>query len=200
VYKPGIPQQLSIGLCNTVYKVITKLIVACIRPTLDYLVSPFQTAFVPNQEGIDNAIIVQELIHIMSKKRGSEGTMAIKIDLEKAYDHIEWNFIRDTLVLFKFPKHFISLIMSCISSSSISVLFNGGVTNLFQPSREIRQGDPLSPYLFILCMEILGALILDKYDENLWDPISTSKGGVVFSHIFFADDLVLFAKVDVKNC
>ena len=77
------------GLCNTVYKVVTKLIVAYILLTLDYLVSHFQTAFVPNRKGINNAIIVQELIHTMSKKRDSEGTMAIKIDLEKAYDHLE---------------------------------------------------------------------------------------------------------------
>ena len=70
----------------------------------------------------------------------------------------------------------------------------------FQPSRGIRQRDPLSPYLFILCMEILGAYILDKCDDNLWDPISASRGGVAFSQLFFADDLVLFTKTDVKNC
>ena len=86
----------------------------------------------------------------MSKKRGSEGTMAINIDLKKAYDRIEWSFIRDTLVLFKFPKHLISLIISYISSSSISVLFNGGATNPFQPSRGIRQGSPLPISLYTL--------------------------------------------------
>ena len=90
--------------------------------------------------------------------------------------------------------------MSCVSSSTISVLFNGGALDSFQPSRGIRQGDPLFPYLFILCMEILGALITDKCENKLWDLILASRGGVAFSHLFFADDLVLFAKVDVKNC
>lgn len=80
----------------------------------------------PNRKGIKNAIIVQELIHTMSNNRGSKGTMAIKIDLEKVYDRLEWSFIQGILVLFKFPKHLISLIMRCVSSSSISVLFNGG--------------------------------------------------------------------------
>ena len=98
-------------------------------------------------------------------------------------------------MLFKFPKHLISLIMSCVSSSSILVSFNGGAMDPFQPSRGIRQGDPLSPYLFILCMEILGAYILDKCNDNLWDPISASRGGVAFSQLFFSDDLVLFTKV-----
>ena len=189
-----------IGLCNTVYKVITKLIVTRLRPALKYLVSPLQTVFVPKRKGVDNAIIVQELIHSISNKRGREGIMVIKIDLGKAYDHLEWSFIKDTLTLFKFLSHLISLIMSCVSSSSISILFNGGALDSFQPSRGLRQGDSLSPYLFIMCMEILGALITDKCKDNLWDPISASKGGLPFSHLFFADDLVLFAKADVKNC
>ena len=88
--------------------------------------------------------------------------MAIKLDLEKAYDHLEWSSIWDTLNLYKFPSHLVSLIMSCVSTSSISILVNGGALELFYPSRGIRQGDLLSPYLFILCMEVLGALIEDK--------------------------------------
>lgn len=150
--------------------------------------------------GVDNVIIVQELVHSMSKKKGREGCMTIKIDLEKAYDRLEWSFIRDTLYLYKFPSHFTSLIMSCVSSSIVSVLFNGSALDPFQPSRGIRRGDPLSPYLFILCIEVLGALISEKCEAKLWDPILASRGGVTFSHLFFADDLVLFAKANIKNC
>ena len=135
----------------------------------------------------------------MARKRGNLGVMAIKIDLEKAYDCVEWSFIRDTLALVKFPKHLISLIMSCVSSSSISMLFNGGALEPFHPSRGIRQGDPLSPYLFIMCMEILRALILEKCEAKLWKPMMASRGGIAFSCLFFADDLVLFAKADHKN-
>ena len=91
------PEYLSnyrpISLCNTVYKIVTKVIVARIHPMLSNLVSPYQMAFVPCRKGADNAIIIQELVHIMSKKKGRGGFMAIKIDLEKAYDRLEWSFI-----------------------------------------------------------------------------------------------------------
>ena len=130
-----------ISLCNTIYKIVTKIIVQRIRPLLDKLVSPLQIAFVPGRRGLDNMIIMQELIHTMSTKKGNQGYMAIKIDLEKAYDRLEWHFIRDVLNLYNLPPDTIKLIMSCISGSSILVLLNGGKLGPFLPSRGIRQGD-----------------------------------------------------------
>ena len=156
-----------ISLCNTVYKIITKVIVARLRPLLDKLVSPLQTAFIPGRKGVDNAIIVQEIIHTLSKKKGRVGYMAIKIDLEKAYDKLEWNFIRDSLIRANLPTDLIDIIMSCISSVSTSILFNGEALEPIYPSRGIRQGDPLSPYIFILCMEYLGQLIEGKCNAHL---------------------------------
>lgn len=90
--------------------------------------------------------------------------------------------------------------MSCISTVSSSILFNGEVLEPIYPSRGIRQGDPLSPYLFILCMEYLGQLIVEKCNAKLWQPIKASSSGPAFSHFFFADDLVLFARADGTNC
>ena len=192
-YKP-------ISLCKSVYKIITKILVAKIRPHLDKLVSPCQTTFIPGRRGVDNAIIVQELIHTIGRTKGSKGTLAIKIDLEKTYDKIEWSFIREMLTLFYFPENLIKLIMSCITSMSTSLLLNGGSLDPFLPSRGIRQGDPLSPYLFILCMEFLGHLIEEKCAAKLWTSVKASRSGPTFSHLFFADDLVLFASATPENC
>ena len=90
--------------------------------------------------------------------------------------------------------------MSCVSSSSILILLNGGKLEPFQPSRGIKQGDLLSPYLFIMCMEVLGFLISGRCEEKLWDPVRALRGGLAFPYLIFADNLVLFAKADIKSC
>jgi hypothetical protein len=136
------PETLSqfrpISLCNTMYKIVTKIIVSIIRPLLSNLISPYQTTFVPGRRGVDNVVIAEELIHTIHKKKGRIGHVILKVDLEKAYDRIEWSFIREVLILFKFPMSLVNLILECISSISCAILFNGGQMDSFQPSRGIR--------------------------------------------------------------
>ena len=170
-----------ISLCNSVYKIITKILVSRIRPYLDKLVSPYQTAFVPGRRGVDNAIIVQELIHTIGRTKGSRGTMAIKIDLEKAFDRLEWVFIRQTLYFFKFLIDWINIIMSCISSSSLSILLNGERLDVFLPSRGSTLGDPLFPYIFIFCMEYLAWLIQEEVSTGNWLGLKISINGLTTS-------------------
>ena len=126
--------------------------------------------------------------------------MVVKIDLEKAYDHLEWSFIRMVLTHFGFLENIIKLILSCVSTTSTSLLFNGSKLQPFCPSRGIRQGDPISPYLFLLCMEFLGAQITKMCEDNKWDMVKASRSGPSFSHVFFADDIMIFAKANTKNC
>lgn len=136
----------------------------------------------------------------MGKAKGNVGYMAIKIDLEKAYDKLEWIFIKSMLNRYNLPDNVIKLVMSCISSVSTSILFNGGSLESFCPTRGIRQGDHLSPYIFILYTEFLGQLIQEKCEAKVWCPVKASRSGPSFSYLFFADDLMLFAKVNAKNC
>ena len=128
------------------------------------------------------------------------GFMAVKLDLEKAYDRLEWCFIHKVLKTFHFPPKISKLIMSCVTTSSTSILLNGGALERFEPSRSIRQGDPLSPYLFILCMEYLGHLIEQKCVAGDWIPLKASKDNVGISNLFFADDIILFSKADKRGC
>jgi hypothetical protein len=198
------PETLSqfrlISLCNTVYKIVTKIIVSRLRPIMGNLVSPFQAAFVPGRRGLDNVVIAQELIHSIHRKKSRMGQLILKLDLEKAYDRIEWDFIHEVLIFFKFPPSFVALVLKCVSTFSFSILVNGGQLENFKPSRGIRQGDPQSPYLFILCMEYLSLKILEACDNNSWKAIKASRTSPSFSHLFFADDLLLCTEASSNCC
>lgn len=96
--------------------------------------------------------------------KGSKGNIIIKLDLEKAFDCLEWSFIYRTLVYFKFPPKITNLIMNCITTSNIAILINGTSTNYFKPTRGIRQGDLFSPFIFVLCIEMLSRYINHQVD------------------------------------
>ena len=114
------------------------------------------------RKGIHNVLIAQELFYALDRKKGKEGYMAIRVDLEKAYDQLEWSFVNKVLHAFHFPQNIIKVIMSCVTSPRISILFSEDALDPFNPPRGLRQGDPISSYLFILCMEFLGHLTEKK--------------------------------------
>lgn len=148
-------------------------------------------AFVPGRRGTNNVLISQELFYALDRKKVKVGYMAVKLDLEKAYDRLKWSFIHRVLQAFHFPPKLSRIIMGCVTSTSTSILANGGTLESFKRTRGIRQGDPLSPYLFILSMEYLGHLIEEKCVAGDWVPLKASKDNLGFSHLF-VDDIILF--------
>uniref|UniRef100_A0A2N9IC90 Reverse transcriptase domain-containing protein n=1 Tax=Fagus sylvatica TaxID=28930 RepID=A0A2N9IC90_FAGSY len=137
-----------------------KILASRLKGILPRIVSPWQGAFVPGRLIQDNTIIAEEVVSLMKKSTAKDGFMAIKLDMEKAYDMIEWSFLLNILKLLGFCDKWIELIRECISSPSFSVLINGSPHGMISPSRGLRQGDPLSPFLFILGTEI-DALLRD---------------------------------------
>ncbi|KAK4284609.1 hypothetical protein QN277_001415 [Acacia crassicarpa] len=190
------PVQVShfrpISLCTVHYKCITKVITLRLKEVMNDIVSPFQSSFIRGRHIHDNLIIGQEIMHIMNKNRSRKGLMAWKIDLEKAYDRIRWDFLKQVLTDVGFSKDFINLIVSCVSSVSFNVLWNGSQTEFFFPKKGLRQGDPISPLLFVLCMDRLSHLICDEVADGNWHPVRVATAGPVVSHLLFADDLLLF--------
>lgn len=160
-----------ISLCIVAFIITTKVLVGRIHPFLDELIGPLQSSFVLKRGTSDSAILAQEVVHFMHKSRSKKGTIAFKIDLEKAYDRLNWDFIELTLNDFGFPQSTICLIMSCFRAISLSILWNGAKTETFHPYRGLRQGDHLSPYLFVLCMEKLALTIQHKVNQGRWKPI-----------------------------
>lgn len=126
---------------------------------MDKLIGPFQSNFLKNRHTSDNAIIVQEIVNMFRQSKRKIPNMILKIDLKKAFDKLEWSFIYDTLHHFGFPSRTIQLIISFITTIKVAILINGTRTPFFTPSRGIRQGGPLSTYIFILCMKMLSKKI-----------------------------------------
>ncbi|XP_026459259.1 uncharacterized protein LOC113359908 [Papaver somniferum] len=188
-----------IGLCNTIYKVIFKIIADRIKPHLKHIISSYQPAFAPGRDIHDNIIIPHEMIHIMKHKEGQSGTMALKLDLSKAFDRIEWSFLLGVLKEFGFDDKFYGYINQCISTTNISVLLNGSPTHDYTPSRGVRQGDPLSPYLFILCMEYLSRLLLNAETNHLISGVKAVRNAPGITRLMFADDILIFVKADMHN-
>ncbi|XP_061342522.1 uncharacterized protein LOC133288718 [Gastrolobium bilobum] len=200
VNKPTLVSQFRpISLCNVIYKGMSKVIVGRLKEVMEALVSDNQTSFVPNRNLQNNIIAAKEIVHSMTKFKGKMGTMAIKIDLEKAYDKLNWSFIRKVISEIQLPSWMVEFIMASITTNSFKVLVNGGLSETIIPERGIRQGDPLSPYIFVLCVEKLSHLIAQRVGSGVWKPIRVCRVGPAVSHLMFADDIVLFSEASVQQ-
>lgn len=180
-----------IACCNVVYKAITKIISSRIKGSLNQLVSDCQSAFIPGRRITDNILLAQELMEGYHLNNGKP-RCALKVDIQKAYDSVDWNFLKNALLCFGFHYRMVNWIMACISSPSFSIMVNGEVHGYFQGKRGLRQGDPLSPYLFTLVMEVLNLMVsrriqvVENFKFHRWCE------SLRITHLCFADDLLMF--------
>lgn len=187
-----------ISLYNIAYKIISEVIANRLKPFLDRLISPYQLAFVKNRLISENIFVAHEIIHATRKKKKSKTDyLGLKIDMSKAFDRVEWDFL--IAILMGFCDAWCNLIHQCISTSSSAILINEVPSKPFKPTRGLRQGDPLSPYLFILCMESFSRTLTNTESQGLISGLKINKHCPSITHLLFADDCLIFTKATTSQ-
>ncbi|KAK1427996.1 hypothetical protein QVD17_16799 [Tagetes erecta] len=187
-----------ISCCNVIYKCISKIIADRIKDSLGGLVNINQSAFIPGRKISDNILLTQELMHNYHRQKGPP-RCAFKIDIQKAYDTVNWEFLKHALLGFGFHPKMVEWIWLCVSTASFSIKVNGNIHGFFNGKRGLRQGDPLSPYLFTLVMEILTRILHHdtRMDSSFRFHNKCEKQSII--NLCFADDLFMFARGDINS-
>ncbi|KAK3192936.1 hypothetical protein Dsin_024246 [Dipteronia sinensis] len=166
---------------------------------MPFLVCPNQVAFVPRRKIQDNIVITQEVFHKFRTMKGHRWYMTWKIDLAKAYNKLQWSFIKSVLVEIGIDKKLVELIMWCITSDQYQVILNDELKEPFRPIVALGKGT-LSPLTsFVLCMEKLSHLISHNLLQGTWKSVRIFRDGPKVSHIFFADNLILFGQATTSQ-
>ncbi|CAN1126675.1 LINE-1 retrotransposable element ORF2 protein [Linum perenne] len=184
-----------ISCCNVLYKCITKVIATRISRMLPRIISPSQSAFIKGRLITDNILLAHELVNSYHRKQVSPRCV-IKIDLTKAFDSVCWATLLNVMTAMGFPCKLVNWVRVCLTTARFSVNINGGSCGFFEAKRGVRQGDPLSPIVFVIIMEVLHALLAKIGDILPYHPRCRK---LKIRHICFADDLLIFTNGSVQG-
>jgi hypothetical protein len=189
-----------ISLIGSVYKLLAKVLANRLKGVLDSFISESQNAFVGGRKILDSVLIANECLD--SRLKSQIPGVICKLDIEKAYDHVDWSCLLHLLERMGFGDRWRRWIEVCISSVQFSVLVNGSPEGYFTSSRGLCQGDPLSPLLFLLVMEVLSRMLKKVESQGLIQGFSAggnANSGLRISHLLYADDTILFCDANLTQ-
>lgn len=186
-----------IALANFVFKIITKIVADRLSPIASRIISPSQSAFIKGRSIVDPITLTSECVNLLDRKC-KHGNIAIKFDIRKAFDTLDWGFLIRVLTAFGFDTAVVNYISSILQSSHLSVSVNGQSRGYFTCSRGVRQGDPLSPLLFCLAEDVLSRGLAMLVDQKQIKLIAAPRSLSPPSHVLFADDVMVFLQGDVS--
>ncbi|RVW54428.1 Transposon TX1 uncharacterized 149 kDa protein [Vitis vinifera] len=180
-----------ISLITSLYKIIAKVLSGRLRGVLHETIHTTQGAFVQGRQIMDAVLIANEIVD--ERRRSGEEGVVFKIDFEKAYDHVRWDFLDQVLEKKGFSPKWRKWMNGCLSSVSYAVLVNGSAKGWVKASRGLRQGDPLSPFLFTLVADVLSRMLLRAEERNMLEGFRVGRNRTRVSHLQFADDTIFFS-------
>ncbi|MCH80575.1 LINE-1 reverse transcriptase like [Trifolium medium] len=194
------PQLLSyyrpICLIDILYKLLSKLLAARLKNIMGKLISSCQSAFLPGRQILDGVVVLNEIIDLA--KRRKDCCLFFKVDFERAYDTISWNYLESMMLKMGFAEKWMKWMRACIFNSSMSVLINGSPTEEFTVGKGLRQGDPLSPFLFLLAAEGLSGMVNKAVDIGKFAGFKVNDS-IRFQILQFADDTILMNDCSWEN-
>jgi len=186
-----------ISMVGSVYKIIDKIMSRRLRKVLPQLVGETQSAFVKDRQILDGALIANETVNWLRRRKKSG--ILLKLDFEKAYDIINWVSMDMVLIEMGFGEKWRNWVKVCITTPRISILLNGSPCKPFKIGRGLRQGDPLSPFLFVLMAEVLNQVLLRASNMGLFQGLKVGRQEVLLTHLQFTDDTLLFCEANEES-
>lgn len=193
----GIEDYRSISLIGGIYKILSKLLAGRLAKVMDAIISVNQSAFLAGQNIMDGIIVLNEALD--EAKRYKILRFFFKVDFAKAYDSVNWKFLEEMMEGFQFNAKWRRWIKACVESASASVLVNGSPCGEFKLRKGLRQGDLISPFLYLMVAEGLSLLMQKAVDVGDFKPALIGRKKIVVSHLQYADDTVFVCHGDIEN-
>ncbi|GKV49682.1 hypothetical protein SLEP1_g56420 [Rubroshorea leprosula] len=201
-----IPKKLSprelkdfrpISLIGCMYKLLAKVLANRLKDVMPGIISETQSAFVGGRQLVDSVLVLNEVVDEVRKRK--QPAFVFKADFQKAYDCVNWSFLDWMLGAFGFGDKWRGWILECLSTAKVSVLVNGSPTKEFEMGKGLRQGDSLSPFLFLMVGEALHGLVKKAENEGMLQGVKVGRRGLVVSLLQFADDTVILGEASKEN-